>query len=70
MLMMDADGHKWLTQLSIELAWLREHHPEKTALIDIAESRLGAIRAAGSTDSFTVSKRGKYLQALLGGKDA
>jgi hypothetical protein len=39
---------KWLARLRDELAWLRETHPEKTALIGAAEGHLETVRRAGA----------------------
>jgi len=55
MLMMDEKAAKGLAQLRSELAWLRENHPELTAVIGCAEQLLATVRAAGSCESFTVN---------------
>jgi hypothetical protein len=53
MLTMDEAGYRWHAQLAAELAWLRECHPDKTALIGVAEGHLDVIRRAGSCESMS-----------------
>ena len=49
MLMIDKVGIDSLAKLREELAWLRKEHPEKTALIAVAENCLRMIEIAGGT---------------------
>jgi hypothetical protein len=68
-LMMDEAGYKWLAKLESELSWLRENHPDMTALIGIAEGHLRTVRMAGSTDSLTIgggagTDKGRMLYAM------
>jgi hypothetical protein len=49
MLNMDENGFKFMAQLRAELEWLRENHPDKRALICVAESSVRVVDQAGST---------------------
>lgn len=47
MFMVDEEMAKRRAKLAAELAWLEEHHPEKTALISFSREFLRAIGQAG-----------------------
>lgn len=49
-------------QLVRELAWLRENHPDKKALIGVAQANVDTVRQAGSCESSTISTRFKEMQ--------
>lgn len=51
-------------RLTEELRWLQEHHPEKMAMIGVAQHFIDTVRRAGSTESLTFkSPRGEGVQA-------
>lgn len=54
MLHMTPESLACLAKLREELAWLKAEHPDKEALIGLAEVHLETIRQAGSTESVRV----------------
>lgn len=56
--MMDPAGLQMYQLLLEQLGWLRANHPDKTALIGVAEGYVQTIRLAGSCDSLTVGTNG------------